>query len=64
MNHDFDEMIPDDEVYTITPKGIASLALAQCGLITNSNDPRVDGFWTIFEASMRMCGYIVEEDET
>lgn len=58
-----DELISDNDVFVLTPKGIATVALSRCGLITNSNDPRVDGFWTIFEGCMRKSGYIVEEDE-
>ena len=53
----------EEERYVITPKGIAYLSLLQCGLVTDINDPRIEGFWTLFEYGMRTGGYIKEEDE-
>ena len=53
----------EEEKYMFTPKGIAIISMLQCGLITDINDPRVEGFWTIFENGMRNSGYIVEEDD-
>ena len=53
----------DEETYRITPKGIACLSLLQCGLVTDMNDPRIEGFWTLFENGMRTSGYIKEEDD-
>lgn len=50
------------EEYRLTPKGIAVIAMLQTGLVSDMDDPRIDGFWTIFEASMKRHGY-VEEDE-
>lgn len=50
------------EEYRLTPKGIAVIAMLQTGLVSDMDDPRIDGFWTIFEAVMKRNGY-VEEDE-
>lgn len=50
------------EEYRLTPKGIAVIAMLQTGLVSDMDDPRIDGFWTIFEIIMRGNGY-VEEDE-
>lgn len=50
-----------EEKWRITPKGIALLALIQTGLLDDSDDPRFDGFWTIFEAVMERHGYITKE---
>lgn len=52
----------DNETYVITPKGIVSLCMVQCGLTDDINDPRIDGFFSMFESSMRTCGYIYEGD--
>lgn len=59
----FDELLDDDNTtYQITPKGIALVSLLQCGLINDMNDPRVEGFWMLFENGMRRSGYIQEEE--
>lgn len=52
-----------EETYKITPKGIATLALLQTGLVNEMDDPRIDGFWTIFEAMMRRNEYIMEDTD-
>lgn len=44
--------------YVITPKGIAALAMLQCGLIQNIDDPRFGGFWALFTSDMTRLGYI------
>lgn len=36
--------------------------MLQTGLVSDMDDPRIDGFWTIFETIMRRNGY-VEENE-
>lgn len=51
----------EEERYVLTPKGLALEAMLQTGLVTSADDPRVDGFWTIFEASMKRCGYVQTE---
>jgi len=51
---------PKEETYKIAPKGCAALALLRCGLITNIDDPRIDGFWTIFEKLMKDNDYVKE----
>ena len=53
----------DEEMYRITPKGIALVSMLQCGLVDNIDDPRLEGFWALFEAGMRKHGYIVEEQD-
>ena len=52
----------DEERYTITPKGIACMAMLQSGLVNSTNDPRIDGFWIIFEEGMKQHGYIVDSE--
>ena len=42
----------DDAVYQLTPKGIACLALLRTGLVESIEDPRIDGFWELFQADM------------
>ncbi len=56
------EDIPDDARYVLAPKGIATLSMLQSGIVTTWEDPRIDGFWTLFEQGMRQAGY-VEDDE-
>ena len=64
MNNINEELLDDDnEMYQITPKGIALLSLLQCGLITDMDDPRVEGFWALFENGMRKNDYIKEEED-
>lgn len=59
-----DEDLDDDnEIYQLTPKGIALLSLLQCGLITDMDDPRAEGFWILFESGMRKNDYIKEEED-
>lgn len=48
----------EDEVYQITPKGIAVISLLQTGLASDIDDPRIDGFWSLFEQSMIRHGYV------
>ena len=55
----------EDEELMLSPKGIASLALQQVNLVNDCEDPRIDGFWTLFETMMRKNGYVsYEEDAT
>ena len=53
----------EDEKYRLTPKGIATVALMQSGLVYDIHDPRIEGFWRLFEQDMRNSEYIVEDDE-
>ncbi len=55
----------DNERYALTPKGLANVAMLQTGLIGNLDDPRFEGFWSIFVAGMNEHGYIkpAEGDE-
>lgn len=57
-------MAKNEEVFVLAPKGIASLALMQSGLVATSEDPRIDGFWSLFVSDMKRFGYLVEEDGT
>ena len=52
-----------EEKYRLTPKGIAVLAMMQTGLLEDMDDPRIEGFWTIFEAIMTRSGYVEERHE-
>ncbi len=51
-----------EDAFRITPKGIAAIAMIQCGLIQSLGDPRLKGFWTIFSNGMQAHGFISEED--
>ena len=54
----------EEEKYVLTPKGIAVISLLQSGLITDINDQRIEGFWTLFQQGMIKAGYTPEgEDE-
>ena len=53
----------DDTLYKVTPKGLACLAMLRTGLISSTNDPRLDGFWELFDADMAAAGYTQEVDE-
>lgn len=46
----------------ISPKELAALALIQTGMVSDLEDPRIDGFWTLFCKSMDDCGYIMPEE--
>lgn len=47
----------EDELYVITPKGLAALCMIQCGLVDGFSDPRIEGFWTLFEHGMKNAGF-------
>lgn len=53
----------EEERYFASPKGLATLAMWQCGLIQSTDDPRFDGFWCIFEQRMIKANYIVRDEE-
>lgn len=53
----------DEEKYVITPKGIAVLALMECGLIDSTDDPRINGFWRCFDQEMMKAGYVATGEE-
>lgn len=61
-NYKIDNDNEQEETYVLTPKGIATLSLLQCGLVTDIDDPRIEGFWTLFENGMRNHDYIKEEE--
>lgn len=50
-----------DEELEITPKGIALLSMLYCGLITDIDEPRFKGFWTLFENDMKESGYFIDD---
>ena len=52
----------EEAKYMIAPKGIAVLAMLQCGLIQSMDDPRFEGFWTLFEGDMMRLGYIADRE--
>ena len=49
-NEGNDESCEDDENvrYQLTPKGVACLAMLHAGLVTSVDDPRIEGFWSMF----------------
>lgn len=53
----------DGAVYQLTPKGIACLALLRTGLVESIEDPRIDGFWELFQTDMDALGYTQEVEE-
>ena len=57
-----DESCEDDENvrYQLTPKGIACLAMLHAGLVTSVDDPRIEGFWSMFLRDMEKLGYTQE----
>lgn len=62
VTDDEGEDIPDDARFVLSPKGIAILSMLQCGLVTTSADPRIDGFWTLFEQDMHRLGYFEDKN--
>lgn len=50
----------EEESYTLTPKGCASIALRDAGLVPSSEDPAVDVFWNSFHSLMLKFGYAAE----
>ncbi len=53
----------DDVVYQVPPKGLATLALLDAGLIDDFDDHRIDLFWDLFEKDMQTHGYVQEDAE-
>lgn len=47
----------EEERYTLTPKGIASLALVNAGFAKSVDDERIDAFWEDFNEMMERFGY-------
>lgn len=58
LEEDFDE----NERWSLTPKGIFTVALTDAGFIENYNDRRINAAWTIFELLMEKNGYIHNEE--
>lgn len=52
-----------DNAFCITPKGIAALTLLNTGLVDDIADPRIDGFWVLFESRMGKLGYVERLDD-
>lgn len=54
----------EDTTYLLTVKGIISIAMIESGILDNIDDPRINGFYTLFENYMRKAGYVHDpEDE-
>ena len=54
----------DEEVYQITPKGIAWAAACDVGWIRGGmDDEKFDRFWDKFELGMYKAGYIRNESD-
>ena len=64
LNLGLDEDFDEDERYSLTPKGIFTIALADAGFIENYNDRRINTAWTIFELLMEKNGYIHSEEDS
>ena len=50
-----------EEVWALSPKGCASMALQDAHLVQSSLDPAVDLFWNSFHRLMQKFGYVAEE---
>lgn len=53
----------EEVAYKLTPKGCATAALMNAGLIKNSDDPAVDVFFAEFSKLMVKCGYVEEKGD-
>ena len=53
----------EEEVWKLTPKGCACVALEHAGFVKSSLDDACDVFWEEFSRLMDLCGYIKEETE-
>ena len=53
----------EEELYVLSPKGCASVALMDAGLVAKSNDSRIDVFWEHFTDLMNRFGYIQEAED-
>lgn len=51
----------NEERYVLTPKGCATAALLNMGLVKTIEDSRIDAFWVLFETYMDKAGYITKE---
>ncbi len=47
----------EEEMFGLTPKGIALVAMMETGLVEDMDDPRIEGFWHIFFSLMERNGY-------
>ena len=56
-------MYDDDAIYRITPKGLATLAMIDAGLITSTDDRRFYRFWDEFYNGLINAGYIERGDD-
>ena len=52
------KIMDEEEVYKLTPMGIALYCMIECGLIKNSDDPRFDRFWNSFIEGMERNEYV------
>ena len=52
----------EERMYKLTPKGCASVAMLDAGLIKNSDDQRLEVFWDRFAELMWTAGYAPEEE--
>lgn len=50
----------EEETYELMPKGCASIALRDAGLVESYSDPAVDRFWDSFHSLMLKFGYVSE----
>lgn len=52
-----------ERVYKLLPRGCASIALKDAGLVQSIDDPAVDQFFDSFQKLMIKSGYVPEDEE-
>ena len=53
----------DNTRYTLTPKGLAYVALSKVGLLDDKSEGQFEAFWILFENDMRKFGYVQDNEE-
>lgn len=52
------------DLWKLSPKGCAIVAMLDSGIIDDIDDERVNKFWRLFQSNMLKCGYVeLEEDD-
>ena len=52
--------IDEDEIWALSPKGCAAVALIDNGFVDIDDDEKIESFWREFEELMRKNNYIHE----
>lgn len=51
------------DLWKLSPKGCAIVAMLDSEIIDNIDDERFNKFWRLFQSNMLKCGYVeLEED--